>query len=480
MIDRGAALVRGYLNSVRRVAVGLLVLTALEITVLVFLRVLAPHSALELAVQIALGVTFAALAAVELRAALAVAVLELIVGGGSGRWTELPAGVTGRMLLDATIAAVALVLLVKHARGGAGRRVLGQYGANAALVAIVVPAVWIPLGVLNGYPVGSAIADGDGFLFFGFALLLAAAALYGHLAWLRRWILVCCAINAVFLATLFALAASRIVPGFQLRDLLLNTFDFGGQVTFLQNGLFRLHLASGLFLQVGVALVCWELIRSPRRWWPWLLMAVLLAALAGTYARGYWLGAFIAAAIVLVFGRQSAGFAARHKRTLVVVLTLVVAIATLGLSVTSVGGGAGSSYVKVYQAWILLGQFLERPFVGWGFGAVAANYPYSDHFSYEITYLDRAFKLGIVGLALFLSLPLRLLHDSVRVFRGRLPVPPKMPAREAIVPLAIIVSVLVITATNPYMAGSVGIGAVILCIAWLDPFGRTTDATNPT
>ena len=469
MIERGAPYLRRYLDSLGRVGQGLLVLTAVEITALVILRVAAPHSLLELCIQVALAVTFATLAIVDLKTALAVAVLELIVCGASGRWTELPGGVTGRMLLDATLATVALVRLVPAWRVR-GWVVLGRYGLHAVAVALVIPVIWMPLGALNGYPVGNVIADGDGFLFFGFALLLAAAALFGDLSWLRRWILVACAINAVLSTTLFAIGASRLVSEFHFRALLLETFDFGGQVAFFTTGQFRLHLASGLFLQIGVALACWELIRAPRRWWPWLLLAVLVAALLGSFGRGYFLGAFIAAVIVLFLGRRSSDRPVTHTRARVLVLAAVIAIAAVGFSLLQAGAGADANLVKLYQAQVLLGHVIERPLLGWGFGAVAPDYLIGDHFSYEITYLDRAFKLGLVGLVIFLSLPFRLALDSIRVLLDRLPAPPGLPAGEASVPLAILVSVLVVSATNPYLAGSVGIGAVILCIAWLDPF----------
>lgn len=156
------------------------------------------------------------------------------------------------------------------------------------------------------------------------------------------------------------------------------------------------------------------------------------------------------------------------------VLAVIIAVAVLAFALLDVGGGISSNLVKLHQAQILLGHIVERPLLGWGIGSIAADYPYGRTFSYEITYLDRAYKLGIVGLLLFLSFPLRLLIDGVRVVARRLPPPPRMTSNEAAVPLAILTSVLVASATNPYLAGSVGIGAVILTIAWQDPFSPST------
>lgn len=157
------------------------------------------------------------------------------------------------------------------------------------------------------------------------------------------------------------------------------------------------------------------------------------------------------------------------RRTSLILGGSIAAVA-IAATLVEAGGGMASNLIKVVQAGVLLRHVLERPWMGWGFGAIAPDYPFGHIFSYEITYLDRAFKLGILGLALFLSLPIRLLADSWRILHGRLAGPARMAAREAAVPLAVLVSVLVASATNPYLAGSVGIGAVILTIAWLDPF----------
>ena len=137
----------------------------------------------------------------------------------------------------------------------------------------------------------------------------------------------------------------------------------------------------------------------------------------------------------------------------------------------------GSNVVKVYQAGILLWHTLQRPLTGWGLGAVVPDYLFGGGYTYEITYFDRAFKLGFIGLVLFMSLPIRLLIDSWRVLTGRLAGAIGVSAAEAAVPLAILASVLVVSATNPYMVGSVGIGAVVLTIAWLDPFRPKANST---
>ncbi len=405
---------------------------------------------------------------VDLRLAFAVAVLELIVGGASGRWTVLPGGFSGRMLIDSILGVVSLIALWRAAYG-TQRMPLGRYGLHAAIVAVAIPAVWVPIGIVNGFGVRNAISDGDGFLFFALALVLAAVALRGDLGWLRRWILACSVAAAAVTIIVFAAIVVGAANADALEALLVGTFDMGGLVDSHSGGT-RVYLASGLFLQVGAAIVAWELLHDRRRAWPWLVTFVLAAALVLSFTRGYWLGATVAAGIVVLFGRGDLAHRLASSPRLAAGLLVGGISVFLAISLLGAGGGLGSNLVKLYQAVILTGHFLERPFIGWGLGAVAPNYFLGDAFTYEITYLDRAFKLGALGLIVFLSLPLRLLLDSVRVAFGRLQGATGMAPREGVVAVGIIASVMLASATNPYMVGSVGIGALVLAIAWLDPF----------
>ncbi len=94
----------------------------------------------------------------------------------------------------------------------------------------------------------------------------------------------------------------------------------------------------------------------------------------------------------------------------------------------------------------------------------------------RLQYLDLTYKTGIVGLLLFLSFPLRLLFDAVRGRLGRLRLAVGVTRQEAAVPFAIIVSVLVVGATNPYLLAAFGLAPIILSIAWLDPFAGKEEA----
>jgi len=74
------------------------------------IQVIGGTGAIELGLQIALLALFAIVAVWDLRAATIVVMLELVLGGASGRWTELPGGISGRIASDAILVARGSVL----------------------------------------------------------------------------------------------------------------------------------------------------------------------------------------------------------------------------------------------------------------------------------------------------------------------------------------------------------------------------------
>ena len=55
---------------------------------------------------------------------------------------------------------------------------------------------------------------------------------------------------------------------------------------------------------------------------------------------------------------------------------------------------------------------------------------------------------------------------------ARLPMAIGVTRHEAAVPMAIILLLLVVGATNPYLLAAFGLAPILLSIAWLDPFHR--------
>jgi len=466
--------------------------------------------------QIILVVAFAALALVDFRAAVGLALVELAVAGASGGWTRFPGGWSGRHVIDAIVMLGALRILYQDWR--AARRLdLGRYAPHALVLAVVIPLIWMPLGLLNGNDPRDVFADGNGHLFFAFTLVFVALIGRGMGAWLRAALLVACVVNAIVTLLLVAMSASGLVPlNAVLRPVLLADLDMGGAVGYMANGAYRLYLGSGIYLQIGLALTVWALLQNPRRWWLWGLYTVLIIDVLATYTRGFWLGTALAVGLVVLLGAQhwrrplmSAGATLGILALLtgagsivgfslpdyVVARTATVlaqpdstpdstpgptkseplAIPPDGVAFGGGGapdtGGAFSNQVRATQTRVLMGHITERPIIGHGFGTIARDYPYDQIFSYELAYLDLAYKTGLVGVALFMSYPLRLLADALRARFGRLRTAAGVPQREFSVVVAILASVLVVGATNPYILAAFGLMPILIMIAWLEPGG---------
>ena len=94
--------------------------------------------------------------------------------------------------------------------------------------------------------------------------------------------------------------------------------------------------------------------------------------------------------------------------------------------------GAASNSYKIAEAKALLHYIRRRPIYGYGFGSTATDFSPTGY-SYELSYLDLLFKTGILGLLIFLSFPVRLVIDALRL-RRRLPQARSMQQEESALP----------------------------------------------
>ncbi|HEY5479595.1 MAG TPA: hypothetical protein VIJ84_08280 [Gaiellaceae bacterium] len=130
-------------------------------------------------------------------------------------------------------------------------------------------------------------------------------------------------------------------------------------------------------------------------------------------------------------------------------------------------GEISNSY-RIRQAKSLIRHIRKHPLFGSGFGAIATDYS-TVGYRYELSYLDLLFKAGIVGLLLFLSFPLRLIWDALRQRFGKAERARGVPARGGAIVVAIIASVLLVSATNPYLFAAFGFFSILATVAWLEP-----------
>jgi hypothetical protein len=283
------------------------------------------------------GVAFVVLTFVDFRASVAIAIFELVLGGAGGRGIDYGGGLTGRIFMDAVVTARALWLTIVDWRRGRSP-LLGRYGAHAIAIAILIPAIWIPLGLLEGNGRHNAVSDGNGFVFFAFVLVIVTLLRAGDGGWFRRLFFAACAVNGVAYLLLIVASASGALSLVSLREWLNVRLSMGGVIGYMPNGDYRLFTAGSLFVQVGLVLTAQRLLVRPRNPWLWLLGAILTVDLIATYTRGLWLSALVSVLLLLALE-------VRNARQLGLALGIPAAVGALALAITPLWGFSLYGYV---------------------------------------------------------------------------------------------------------------------------------------
>ncbi|HJU37612.1 MAG TPA: carbohydrate binding domain-containing protein [Gaiellaceae bacterium] len=325
-----------------------------------------------------LVVAFIALTLVDFRASVAVTIFELVLGGAGGHWIDY-GSLSGRIFLIFVVTVRAAWLTIADWRRGI-HPVLGRYGAHALAIAILIPLIWIPLGLADGNGRHDVVADGNGFLFFAFVLVVMTLVRRGEGAWLRRLFFAACATNAVAYFALIVLAASGALSLASVHEWLAARLDMGGVIGYMPNGDFRLFTAGSLFLVVGLVLTAQRLLLRPRDLLLWLLGGILAVDLIATYTRGLWLSALLAVALVLALE-------ARSLRQLSLGVVIPAAAGGLALAIAPLLGFSLYGYVFNRAATItssgqptLQGRVanpgFERSLSGWKMHGVSPRPPH--------------------------------------------------------------------------------------------------------
>ncbi len=353
-------------------------LLALTIACIVALAALKASGAGSHTVTDALGgvlaVAFIALTLVDFRASVAVTIFELVLGGAGGHWIDY-GSLSGRIFLITVVTLRAAWLTIADRRRGL-HPILGRYGAHALVLAVLIPLIWIPLGLADGNGKHNAVADGNGFVFFAFVLVVLTLIRRGDGGWLRRVFFAACATNAAAFLLLIVVTTTGIVRLETVQKWLSVRLAMGGVIGYMPNGDFRLFTAGSLFLLVGLVLTTQRLLVRPRDLWLWLLGAVLTADLIATYTRGLWLSAFLAVVLVLALE-------VRSTRQLGLAIVIPSAVFAVALAVAPLAGFSLYGYVFDRAASItasgralphsVANRGFERSLHGWGVNAAGGR-----------------------------------------------------------------------------------------------------------
>ena len=224
----------------------------------------------------------------------------------------------------------------------------------------------------------------------------------------------------------------------------LNDSDFGIYIGGLLDGSFRLMLINFIIFPLMVSYYSWDRINIP-------MAAFFTAASFATGTRAF----------VGVAGLVLAAATLRKKPTLALPFLLLgsylvytLFIRDSSLRILDFESDLTLTSARYVQFFALVDLFKTHPLMGAGFGASAAVIrSYEAPYSYELTYLALLAKLGIVGIM--------ILFGSLTLWAGRL-------ARQGANGLSIsmlMTSIVLITATNPYLINLVGMSIIAFLVA---------------
>jgi O-antigen ligase len=340
-----------------------------------------------------------------------------------------------------------------------------QFAIPVLLFAIAIPVIWSLVGA--AHTVGEDPAGLHGLTWtmqeasrFAYLLLyfplLDARRLYGSRGvdvWLFP-VLALCVVTLLLFLSHYLIGHPGNTPSFLI---------FKGVFGYNPGG-FRVFIGNQVLFIVAVALLLAEMASlGPSR----MRTGGLALLIAGTYlshTRGIWLGMSIVCAGVLlvVFWREVDA----SKRRLTMRAVSVVALLGIVVGIAMLFGALPrpsfladtSASLRETQAPKLWDAFKQNPVLGDGLGAVVHPRFVRDPaapWSYELTYLQLLFQMGVLGLLAVLALPLAVVRRGLReAGRGVLRAAPLGGAMA-------ILGILVASATNPYLLASFG----MLCVA---------------
>jgi len=340
-----------------------------------------------------------------------------------------------------------------------------QFGVPVLLFAIGIPVMWSLVGAvqaIGGDAVGLhsltwTMQEASRFVYLLlFFPLLDARRLYGRRGadlWLLP-ILALCVVTVLLFFSHYLTGTPGDTVGFLF---------FQG--VFQSNtGGFRVFIGNQVLFIAATALLLAELasLGSSRRRTGGL--ALLIGSTYLSHTRGIWLGMSIVCAgvLLLMLWRQVDA----DRRRLLIRIVSGVALLGIAFGVGMLFGTVprpsfladASAGLREEQAPKLWNAFEHNPLLGDGLGAVVrprfVRNPGAP-WSYELTYLQLLFQMGVLGLLAVLALPLAAVRRGLReAASGAMRATPLAGAMA-------ILGILVASATNPYLLSSFG----MLCVA---------------
>jgi len=325
-------------------------------------------------------------------------------------------------------------------------------------ISIVLPVYGITISIFRGNQLDYIITDASHYMFFivGYLFLLMVK----HDATIKftvtKHLLISTFILSIVTILMYISVRYGVVDIHEM-DMLLRLKGIGMALIEI-NGNFRFFLAGQIFIVISTLFLFNNMLDinvATQKMYVFTFF-INIVAIVISNTRGLWLGLIIGCGMLFMLKKFS------YRKTLVVVsLFLLLTYAVLFLDVQLLGnlldriasisdfsGDNLSNHIRFIQSRELINEFLLHPILGGGFGAILESgymrglMPYL----FELSYLELLYKLGVVGMSLFvLSLSMILIKFSTT----------KNESNKSFLVSAYL-SFLIISTTNPYIVSSLG------------------------
>jgi hypothetical protein len=238
----------------------------------------------------------------------------------------------------------------------------------------------------------------------------------------------------------------RVDIGLAMRQFYIgmNDSETGVYIGPMPDGTFRVMLINFILFPIMLCYYNWK--KTNFAW-----SAFYMVAIFATGTRAFLLAGALILGVSLIRKRPLLGISA----AVAVALAALIYVGDLQrLRVFELSSELTSTSARYLQFFSLTELFWEHPIFGAGFGASAVVIrSIESPYSYELTYVALLAKLGIVGSAIIVLLLANWLFRLMR----RSPDWPSM--------LALVSSIILMTASNPYLINMVGLAIVAFIIA---------------
>lgn len=240
-------------------------------------------------------------------------------------------------------------------------------------------------------------------------------------------------------------------------------------------GTFRAFFVNQILFVPPFCLLLVLVIRRGVAWVPLVLIGVALASLFYSHSRGLWTAMTVSCLFILVAASPLGHLLDRPKVRWLAILAVIGSIFVLSAphlvkdAASAVTGGANelSASTRLDQGPELVAGFLDHPVIGSGMAAyLPSGFRRSEAtpWSFEQTYLQLLFQMGIVGFALFFA---SLAPSLVRGWKSVFSAPHTTDEPYALAGIGALAGLVFAYASNPYLLTSPGMLALAIALALL-------------